>query len=72
MPAWGWNGNEEAPAQGYKEGEVTCPGGEGIRSIHVVETLLWACHHREEVEASLLPPWVVPGGWIDEVWLGWI
>ena len=36
MPAWGWNGNKEVPAQGYKEGEVTCPGGEGIRSIHVV------------------------------------
>lgn len=29
------------------------------------ETLLWACLHREEVEASLLRPWVVPRGWID-------
>ena len=38
----------------------------------MVETLLWACHHRDEVEASLLRPWVVPGGWIDGVWLGWI
>lgn len=34
MPWWGWN--EEVTAQGYRAGEVTFPGWDDIRSVHVV------------------------------------
>lgn len=41
-----------------------CPGGDGIRSVCGMETLLWVYHHRG------FSPGV--GWWLHRAQLGWI